>query len=115
MKTAINMALCAGLLMAGSVPVMATPGEHQHAQSAANEQAETAQITARGEVKAIDLPNKKITISHPPIPELAWPAMTMRFTFSAANQVAGIKVGDQVTFSFVQQGARSQLIAIHTL
>lgn len=74
-----------------------------------------AQITTRGEVKAIDLQSNKITLSHPAIPEVDWPAMTMRFTFDQESQVAGLKVGDRVTFSFVQQGAISRLTAIHVI
>ncbi|WP_370557552.1 copper-binding protein [Edwardsiella tarda] len=115
MKTAINLALCTLFIMAGSVPALAAERAHQHAQPAASDQAQAPQITTRGEVKAIDLVAKKITLSHPAIPELAWPAMTMRFTFSEASQVAGIKPGDQVTFSFVQQGTTARLVTIHTL
>ncbi|ELV7528182.1 copper-binding protein [Edwardsiella ictaluri] len=115
MKTAINVVLCTAFIMAGSVPVLAEENGHQHGQPAAVEQVQIPQITTRGEVKAIDLQNKKITISHPAIPELDWPAMTMRFTFDEGSQVAGLKAGDRVSFSFVQQGAISQLTAIQAI
>lgn len=115
MKTAIKVALCTAFIMAGSVPVLAAENGHQHAQPTAADQVQTPQITTRGEVKAIDLQSNKITLSHPAIPELDWPAMTMRFTFDEASQVAGLKIGDRVTFSFVQQGVISRLTAIHAI
>lgn len=46
-----------------------------------------------------------MTISHEAIPEIGWPAMTMRFTFMQADaSITALKVGSHVNFSFVQQG-----------
>jgi Cu(I)/Ag(I) efflux system protein CusF len=66
-----------------------------------------------GIVKDIDLTNKKVTISHEAIPEIGWPAMTMRFTFIQADEsINALKVGSHVNFSFVQQGNLSLLKSI---
>jgi membrane fusion protein, copper/silver efflux system len=42
----------------------------------------------------------KITLSHPPIPAVQWPAMTMQFQLGDPNLAKGLKVGDQVSFGF---------------
>ncbi|HHP2612272.1 TPA: cation efflux system protein CusF [Enterobacter roggenkampii] len=87
---------------------------HQHeAMSAASESASQQVITGTGIVKDIDLTNKKVTISHEAIPEIGWPAMTMRFTFMRADaSITALKVGSHVNFSFVQQGNLSLLKSI---
>ncbi|EPW3921588.1 cation efflux system protein CusF [Enterobacter sichuanensis] len=87
---------------------------HQHAEmSAASEGASEQVITGTGIVKDIDLTNKKVTISHEAIPEIGWPAMTMRFTFMQADaNITALKVGSHVNFSFVQQGNLSVLKSI---
>lgn len=87
---------------------------HQHAEmSAASEGASEQVITGTGIVKDIDLTNKKVTISHEAIPEIGWPAMTMRFTFIEADEsINALKVGSHVDFSFVQQGNISLLKSI---
>lgn len=66
-------------------------------------------ISSKGIVNDIDFANKKITIAHEEIPSVSWPAMTMRFTFSAPEMLDKIKVGNEVSFSFVQQGNISLL------
>ena len=87
---------------------------HQHAEmSAASEGATEQVITGTGIVKDIDLTNKKVTISHEAIPEIGWPAMTMRFTFMQVDaSITALKVGSHVNFSFVQQGNLSVLKSI---
>lgn len=53
---------------------------------------------AEGKVESID--DDGITISHGPVPDLKWPAMTM--SFGKANSVSfdGLKPGDPVRFGF---------------
>ena len=54
-----------------------------------------------------------MTISHEAIPEIGWPAMTMRFTFIQVDEsITALKVGSHVNFSFVQQGNLSLLKSI---
>jgi Cu(I)/Ag(I) efflux system membrane fusion protein len=45
-----------------------------------------------------------ITLEHPPIPALKWPAMTMPFKLADPAAAKGLKPGDKVHFSFRQQG-----------
>lgn len=58
---------------------------------------------ASGRITAIDPRN--ITIAHGPVPGLSWPAMTMQFSITKADQARGLKVGDTVSFRFHQGGA----------
>ncbi|MDR3434157.1 MAG: copper-binding protein [Rouxiella aceris] len=76
----------------------------QAAEQAASSAAQQQLVQAQGVVKEIDYQNSKVSIAHQAIPAISWPAMTMRFTFASASQLSAIKVGDQVHFSFVQQG-----------
>ncbi|HFF8549564.1 TPA: copper-binding protein [Kluyvera cryocrescens] len=73
-------------------------------------------IEGTGIVKRIDMDAKKITIDHQAIPAIGWPAMTMRFTFSEPTEaIKQLKEGEQVNFSFVQQGNLSLLQDIKAL
>nr|WP_269432220.1 copper-binding protein [Kluyvera genomosp. 1] len=73
-------------------------------------------IEGTGVVKLIDMDAKKITIDHQAIPAIGWPAMTMRFTFSEPTEaIKQLKEGEQVNFSFVQQGNLSLLQDIKAL
>lgn len=59
-----------------------------------------AAYSASGEVTAVS--SDEITISHGPVPDLEWPAMTMTFRASRADMLAEVAPGDQVSFSFRQ-------------
>ncbi len=85
--------------------------EHQHGtMNVAGDASSQQVINGTGVVKEIDLDNKKITIAHEAIPAVGWPAMTMRFTFVQADvNIATLKTGSHVDFSFVQQGNISLL------
>jgi Cu(I)/Ag(I) efflux system membrane fusion protein len=50
--------------------------------------------------KVVNVSPESITFSHKPIPELKWPAMTMDFGKPRPEAYAGIKVGQDVEFSF---------------
>ena len=44
----------------------------------------------------------RITISHGPVAELGWPAMTMSFAVPSADLAQGVSVGDRVRFGFTE-------------
>ena len=48
---------------------------------------------------------ESVTLSHAPVPAIGWPAMTMSFRLENPQLASGLKVGDQVTFAFEQQGS----------
>ena len=102
----------------GAISMMFSAGlqaeVHQHAEmSAASEGATEQVVSGTGIVKDIDLTNKKVTIAHEAIPEIGWPAMTMRFTFTPQTPLNNIKAGSKVVFTFIQQGNLSLLQDIH--
>jgi Cu(I)/Ag(I) efflux system protein CusF len=64
--------------------------------------------TATGTIQAIDPAAGTVTISHGPVPELSWPAMTMAF-HASADQLQGLKPGDHVAFDFTMAGMKATI------
>lgn len=64
--------------------------------------------TATGTIEAIDPAAGTVTISHGPVPELSWPAMTMAF-HASADQLQGLKPGDHVAFDFTMAGRKARI------
>ncbi|WP_156292530.1 efflux RND transporter periplasmic adaptor subunit [Serratia oryzae] len=56
------------------------------------------QYQTQAVVEALD--GNEITLSHAPVPELQWPAMTMDFTLPKGGLPAGIGIGSNVTIHF---------------
>ncbi|MBK0394925.1 efflux RND transporter periplasmic adaptor subunit [Ramlibacter algicola] len=68
-------------------------------------------FTARGTVESIEPDG--ITISHGPVPELKWPAMTMGFSTPGPKAFPGLKAGDSVQFEFRRGGPMGwELVAV---
>lgn len=67
-----------------------------------------------GKVVQIDQAHARITIAHHPVPALGWPAMTMTFQ-ATAQQLIGIKAGDQVDFQFYMHGRAAVIDRIHKI
>lgn len=57
-------------------------------------------ISSRGEITELDTGNASVTLSHQPIPELSWPAMTMAFDLSDTASTEGLAPGQEVIFKF---------------
>ena len=64
--------------------------------------------SSTGRVTAIDASG--VTLSHAPVPQLAWPEMTMAFGWGEVDR--GIAVGDAVAFSFRKVGSSYELTAL---
>jgi Cu(I)/Ag(I) efflux system periplasmic protein CusF len=56
-----------------------------------------------GTVNSVDPAQHKLNLSHNPIPEIGWPAMTMDFPVAAAVDLKPIKPGARVNFTIEQQ------------
>ncbi|MFN3727447.1 MAG: copper-binding protein [Allosphingosinicella sp.] len=54
------------------------------------------------EGRVTEVADGRITISHGPVAELGWPAMTMSFTVRSADLAQGVSVGDRVQFGFTE-------------
>ncbi|EGT4254518.1 copper-binding protein [Citrobacter amalonaticus] len=94
-----------------TLAINAQANEHHHGDmmSAMPAAEQSPVVSATGVVKGIDRESDKVTIEHGPIPALNWPAMTMRFTITPQTQLNDIKPGDNVAFTFIQQGNLSLL------
>ena len=55
-------------------------------------------VSGQGEVKKIDLQNRRIVLAHGPIEALGWPAMTMPFGVTDPALLKSVQLGDQVEF-----------------
>ena len=66
---------------------------------------------AEGTIKAIDTTKHTVTISHGAVPAVQWPPMTMAFSVTE-KQLAGLIVGDRVSFSFRQEGGKATIFSI---
>lgn len=53
-----------------------------------------------------------VSLTHAPIPELHWPAMTMTFALPSAPTIKPLAVGSKVNFSFIQTESGYQLTEI---
>lgn len=108
--------LMGGAFMMLTLNVQAAEMQHDDHMQMMDMSAKAQVIEGTGIVKLIDMDAKKITIDHQAIPAIGWPAMTMRFTFSEPTEaIKQLKEGEQVNFSFVQQGNLSLLQDIKAL
>jgi membrane fusion protein, copper/silver efflux system len=82
--------------------------------ASASPTAAPATFSAQGKVESVEPDG--ITISHGPIAELKWPAMTMGFGKPDAKSFADVKPGDTVHFEFRQGGPLGyELLAVHRM
>jgi Cu/Ag efflux protein CusF len=66
-----------------------------------------------GTVNSVDPAEHKVNLSHSPIPEIGWPAMTMDFPVAASVDLKTIKAGTRVNFTIQQgQGGMYEIKAI---
>lgn len=76
------------------------------------QQAQQAQqATAEGRIKAIDTAKQRVTIAHGAVPAVQWPPMTMAFA-ATSEQLAGLAIGDRVTFAFRLEGGAATILSI---
>jgi Cu/Ag efflux protein CusF len=54
---------------------------------------------ATGTVNSVDPAQRKVNLSHNPIPEIGWPAMTMDFPVGPSVDLSGLKPGTRVNFT----------------
>jgi Cu(I)/Ag(I) efflux system protein CusF len=65
---------------------------------------------ATGTVNTVDPAQHKLNVSHNPIPEIGWPAMTMDFPVAPSVDLRSVKPGMRVNFTIEQgQGGMYQI------
>ena len=60
----------------------------------------------KGEIRRLDINNKKITIKHEEIKNLDMPQMSMVFYVENSEILKGVKSGDQIEFIADQKGTK---------
>ena len=106
MKTVKTLiAISALLLSAGSVFAASHAGAPMTKDDAKTAKPMAATIDmADGEIRKVDMENKKITIKHGEIKNLEMPGMTMVFQVKDAAMLDKVKVGDKVRFAAEKSG-----------
>lgn len=93
---AITAAGALGLLAAFTFPAAAQMAhDHGHAAAPAGHMAGAG---GEGEVRKIDVANRKVTLRHEASKDMGMPAMTMVYPVADASLLAKVKVGDKVRF-----------------
>jgi Cu(I)/Ag(I) efflux system membrane fusion protein len=92
--------------------VLGAMGHAPSASPSASAQA-AATFHAEGTVERVDA--TRVTVSHGPVPELGWPAMTMGFGKAGPQAFADIKAGDAVRFEFRKTGDGYALVSMQRL
>ena len=99
-----------GVDLGGSGPVAApvAPAQGEPAYSEHLDQTQMAHAGANdahgtGTVNSVDPAQHKVNLSHAPIPEIGWPAMTMEFPVAPSVDLKAIKPGIRVNFTIEQQ------------
>lgn len=62
-----------------------------------------------------ELKGSDVTISHDPVAEIGWPAMTMTFRAEQPELLASVRTGDKVSFEFSQAGDGATLTSLKKL
>jgi len=94
-----------GIDLGGSGPVIAAaapeghaaPSQHRSDMQMAHAGHDDAHGT--GTVNSVDPAQHKLNLSHNPIPEIGWPAMTMDFAVKPSVDLKPIKPGSRVNFT----------------
>jgi Cu(I)/Ag(I) efflux system periplasmic protein CusF len=98
-----------GVDLGGSGPVAAAaPAEGQtpypqHSSDMRMAHAGHNDAHGTGTVNSVDPAQHKVNLSHNPIPEIGWPAMTMEFPVKPSLDLKTIKPGTHVNFTIEQQ------------
>ena len=103
-----------GIDLGGSGPVIASApssapalhaGDHPSSSPHGMQMAHAGHNDAHGTgtVNSVDPAQHKLNISHQPIPEIGWPAMTMEFPVAPSVDLTAIKPGTRVNFTIEQQ------------
>jgi Cu/Ag efflux protein CusF len=114
-----NAAVPLGIDLGGSGPVAAAAPAEGHApypqHRSEMQMAHSGHNDAHGTgtVNSVDPAQHKVNISHQPIPEIGWPAMTMEFPVTPSIDLNAIKPGTRVNFTIEQgQGGMYEIKAI---
>jgi Cu/Ag efflux protein CusF len=98
-----------GIDLGASGPVTASPeprapaAHRQHAGEMPMAHGADNDAHGTGTVNSVDSGQHKVNMSHAPIPEIGWPAMTIEFPVASSVDLKAIKPGMSVKFTIEQQ------------
>jgi len=72
--------------------------------TAPEEAASAKRYRTEGTLEEIDAAAGSVSVTHEPIPELQWPAMTMDFNVAGPEVFAGVAPGSRIRFEFEDRG-----------
>jgi Cu/Ag efflux protein CusF len=118
-----------GIDLGGSGPVAAKPAPQAQSRGTHAGEGRAAHSQHRGEmqmahegrndahgtgtINSVDPGQHKVNLSHNPIPEIGWPAMTMDFPIAPSVDVRALKPGTRVNFTIERgQGGTYEIRAI---
>jgi Cu(I)/Ag(I) efflux system periplasmic protein CusF len=87
----------AAIFVAAAVGAQQGSQERDHASH--HPAASASALQSEGEVRKVDLAQRKVTLRHGPLANLDMPAMTMVFTAPDPKMIEGLKQGDKVRFT----------------
>jgi Cu/Ag efflux protein CusF len=96
MKSKLSVMVAAGVLSLGFAGASLAQ-DHSQRGGVMTASSGTAAMTT-GEVKKVDLEQRKVTIKHGAITNLDMPAMTMVFRAQSPDLLKGLNAGDQISF-----------------
>ena len=100
-----GVALGAAATLAAPALAQGASGHDHHGAATAATKAAKNEM-AEGEVRKVDLEQKKITLKHGPIKALDMPSMTMVFQVADPALLGKVKVGDKVRFVATNPGGK---------
>jgi Cu/Ag efflux protein CusF len=106
-----------GIDLGGSGPVAVSAADHTVDPRTSGEMrmahAGRADAHGSGTVNSVDPAQHKVNLSHNPIPEIGWPAMTMDFPVAPSVDLRALKPGTRVNFTIEKgQGGMYEIQAI---
>lgn len=85
-------------------PAPTSTEAHGHHHGTTDARPAVAGVPGHGVIDAIDPGRRRVTLSHDPMPEIGWPAMTMVFTVPAGTDLRHMHPGHHVDFT-LRKGA----------
>src|SRR5262249_40259314 len=99
-----------GPVIASAQPALPAHAIHAEAQAASPQHSDMRMTHAgandahgTGTAHSVDPAQHTVNLSHTPIPDIGWPAMTMEFPVAPSIDLTAIKPGTRVNFTIEQQ------------
>lgn len=107
-----NLTISAAILLGATImqPSAYAAGEHSEGHDHMKMEMQQERIETSGTINSVDLENRKVNVSHEPIPALGWPSMTMDFAVADSVDLAALMIGKKVGLMLAKGGDGIYLI-----